>query len=171
MTPHDCRFTQIRISYYDGGGDKSPPELSGTAKQLSYLPGPLLRVLRLYMVRGDTQHTQVRKLLKNPLELEQIVKQNLDSYKYPAAVAERYLKLTFEMMDLKRALTNFYHQQQPPVALFHITVKCHYLVHIALLCKYLNPSRVWNYSGEAMMKRLKALIRQNTDGAAEDKPG
>ena len=117
------------------------------------------------------QHIQIRKLLKNSTELEKIVKDNLDCYKYPAAVAQRYLQLTWEMMDLKRGLANFYHQQAPPVALFHLTIKCHYLVHIALLCKYLSPSRIWNYSGEAMMKRLKALVTQNTDGAEENKPG
>ena len=43
------------------------------------------------------------------------------------------------------------------LSLFNITPKNHYLAHICLAAKYINPRRAWCYAGEDMMKHIRRM--------------
>ena len=151
------------MSMYDKGAAKFP-EMSGNAKIIGSLGAPLLIIFAHYMDNRNIQHKQVRALLKRTVRLEEIMQENRQHWKWPRAASTEFLKNTWEYLELKRALANHYHQSSPAVWLFHVTIKSHYLVHLALFVEHMNPTLVWNYSGESMMKRIKSLCQQNSRG-------
>ena len=76
--------------------------------------------------------------------------------------ARSYVKHMFSLMSLVTALGNVYHPHE--VLIFHYTIKCHYLLHSALMAHYLNPSLGWNYSGEDYMQKAKVLLQSCQKG-------
>ena len=101
--------------------------------------------------------------------MEQIMKDNREYFKWPTPIADEFLQLTWDVLALKAALANYYQQrcppEGPPMALFHVTIKSHYSVHLALFARHsMSITKVWCYSGEAFMKKLKLLVTTNSDG-------
>ena len=94
------------------------------------------------------------------------MKANRHYWKWPAATCDAFLALTWDSLALKASLANYYQTvRKPPLAVFNITIKSHYSAHVALFARSsINPTKVWAYSGEAFMKKLKAMVANNADG-------
>jgi hypothetical protein len=106
-------------------------------------------------------HAQIKLLLARSVELEEIIDANKSVYRWPENICERFLECTFELCALQRAVSNWCSEQQPPIAMFNVTIKSHMLIHCALYSFGINPVMVWNYMGEDYMKRIKKLTAQN----------
>lgn len=48
--------------------------------------------------------------------------------------------------------------------LFNITQKLHFLLHSAMLAKFINPRRVWCFQGEDSMRHFQHLAKSCTKG-------
>ena len=107
-------------------------------------------------------HAKLSLLLRKSDELETIIDDHKDEYRWSDSVCEYFLATTYDMLALQRAVSNWFHNQTPAIALFHTTIKSHMLVHVALYSFRINPSMVWNFMGEDFMKRMKTLCQQNT---------
>ena len=126
---------------------------------------PLLDVFDKYRKLAPDRrllHAQIRLLLKKSVELEVIIDDNKEFYRWPTPVCEQFLQSTFDLLELQRAVSNFFHNQEPAIALFHTTIKSHMQLHVALYSFGINPIMVWNFMGEDFMKRMKTLAQQNT---------
>ena len=88
-------------------------------------------------------------MLTASIKLDSIMNDNWNHWKWPAAEAKLFLKTTWEYLAFKTALANHFQTREHPVRLFHVTIKSHYLVHLALATFHMNPCLAWNYSGEA----------------------
>jgi len=151
------------MSFYNKG-DNAFPELSGNAKAVSFISKPLLQIFKHYMDKKDTVHKQIKGLLQTSIKLDSIITNNFNHWKWPAAEAELFLQTTWEYLTFKTSLANHFQDREHPIRLFHVTIKSHYLVHLALSVFHMNPCLAWNYSGEALMKRVKSLCCQNVRG-------
>jgi hypothetical protein len=151
------------MSFYNKG-DNAFPELAGNAKAVSHISKPLLRIFKHYMDKENTVHKQVKGLLQASIRLDSIITNNWNHWKWPAAEAALFLKTTWEYLTFKTALANHFQDCEHPIRLFHVTIKSHYLIHLALSTFHMNPVLAWNYSGEALMKRVKSLCCQNVRG-------
>ena len=48
--------------------------------------------------------------------------------------------------------------------LFNFTIKSHYLAHIALSSRYINPRLAWCYAGEDFMQKVKTIVASTQRG-------
>jgi hypothetical protein len=96
--------------------------------------------------------------------MEEILDSNKALYRWNDATCDEFLALTLKYLELQKGLANHFDEQDPPIALFHTTIKSHMLVHCALYAYGINPTVVWNYMGEDFMKRMKPLAQSNTRG-------
>ena len=46
---------------------------------------------------------------------------------------------------------------QKGLLLWNVTLKQHFLIHTAMICKYYNPRRYWNYADEDFVGRIAKL--------------
>ena len=51
-----------------------------------------------------------------------------------------------------------------PKPLFNVTIKAHYIIHIAVTAKFLNPRLAMCYSGEDYMHHMKRLVQSSVRG-------
>ena len=159
------RFRHLKRSLYDQGDDTFP-KLSGSAATTRALGKPLRTVFNRLVQRCPDAgrmmvHRQIDLLLLKSAQMEEIIDAHKNTYVWPRQVAKQYLKITFDYLSLQQSVHNWFSGQRPCIALFHITVKSHMLVHGALYNFAINPSLVWNYMGEDFMKKIKKLAAQN----------
>ena len=134
---------------------------------------PLLDVFCMFVDRDDDtdagvimMHTQIKLLLKKSVHLETIIDDNRSYYRWPEPVCREFLETVFEYLALQTALNTYFVTLRPAIALFHVTIKSHMLLHCAIYSFGISPSMVWNYMGEDFMGRIKSLVLQNTAGTA-----
>ena len=132
------------------------PVLRGKAAEMRHFAGPLRYAFERYMDEGDVQHKHVHALLVAAERMEAILDEHIGAYRLPAPASTEYRDNAIKYVQLTAALGQYFHNAG--VMLFHYTIKNRYLMHLALICKYVNPRLAWCYSGEAMMNRVKIII-------------
>ena len=80
---------------------------------------------------------------------------------YPKQLHSKMLALT--QLALATSIANHY-MFTDPKPLFSITIKCHYIIHIAVGAKYLNPRLAMCYSGEDYMHHMKRMVTMSVRG-------
>ena len=83
-------------------------------------------------------------------------------YRWPADIGNKFMKDAFEFCLVETALGEHFHPLH--LAIFHFTIKSHYLLHIGMIARYINPRLGWCYSGEDMMGKIKHLVQHTYDG-------
>jgi hypothetical protein len=152
------RFQIIKLSMFTNA--KSPgkfaPKLKGKAAELRHLGEPLLQVWRMNMDKNNTRHVQVCLLLEHNIRMEHILDEHPTEAALPPAAASSFRKSTFYLLALLTTLSQYFSANN--IALFHITIKAHYLVHIALRAHEVSPKQSWCYCGEDFMQKMGKLI-------------
>ena len=155
------QFSMLKDTMYlaDGGF----PRLEGRAAEIRWFVRPLIEVFKTHMNRDAREHRMVLLGMEMSLRLEEIVDENLSEYCWPLAVHREYLKTTYAFLALLTSLGNHYHTQgELP---FNFTIKCHFLLHIALYSRYISPTAAWCYGGEDFMKICKKIIAASQHGS------
>ena len=106
-------------------------------------------------------HELIKLSFKYSLAIDNILDRNIHTNKLADAEAKALVKASFGFAQAQTALIKIFH---PVVPVFHYTIKMHYLLHIALVSKYINPSIASCCEGEDMMKVAKRLIQASHAG-------
>ena len=94
--------------------------------------------------------------------IEEILDAHRGDFVLDTAAARSLVDHMFNLMSLVTALGQVDHPRG--VLIFLYTIKCHYLLHSALMAHYLNPSLVWKYSDEEYMQKAKTLLQSCQKG-------
>ena len=146
-------FTGLTLSMYDAGNDDFPL-LKGRAQQIKTLGLALLHAFEELMDRDNQVHRWIRLGLRHSIAMDDILDGSQGSFKFSQADAAAFVDHTYNFLALLTALRTHY----GPQPLFHITIKAHYLIHIAIMSKYINPRLGWCYTGEDFVGRLRKVI-------------
>ena len=131
------------------------PVLKGRTAEVRHLGKPLLKVWNDRFDARKQLHRWIRLALMKSVAIEDVLDENKGAFALDDASARSLIDHSFALMSLVTALGNMC---QPQYMLFHYTIKCHYLLHSALMGKYLNPSMGWAYQGEDYMQKAKMLL-------------
>lgn len=156
------RFNDLKMTMYNKN-DHTFPLLKGKASELRHFPAALRVAFKAFMKPDDTQHKQVLVMLDLCIKMEGILDDYSGEYVFPAKIADEFFKCTVGFVQLNQSLGHFYHPKR--IVLFNTTIKFHYMVHIGLLAKTMNPRMTWCYSGEDFMKKTKHIIQSCLSGA------
>ena len=143
------------------------PKLKGRAIWVRNLTPALLHVFKEVMVHDNTQHRLIRLCMERLKAMDEVVEANKSEFTFSKDVAASFLQMTYDFLSANNALADFFHNQN--IMLFHITIKYHYLVHIALRSVGVSPSLAWCYGGESFLKHIKRICRQASFGTRMEK--
>ena len=99
--------------------------------------------------------------MKQSAEIEDILEANKTMFKLSEDCAVQLLSAVTDFLAFQTSLRNHFGNSRQ---LFHITIKSHYLLHIAIIGHYMNPRIGWCYSGEDMMGLFKKVIANSQRG-------
>ena len=85
--------------------------------------------------------------------------------KLPTLVAAEFEACAFDGLALVTSVADHF-MHVDPKPLFNVTIKCHYILHIAVTAKYCNPRLAMCYSGEDYMHHMKILVQSYVRGTA-----
>ena len=157
------RFTVLKLSMFFAAEQKFPV-LKGKANEIRHFGTVLLKAFKMHMDRGDDVHKKIYLGLQLSVRIERIVDEHIHEYALPTAAHEDFLKCVFGFVQVCTFLGHHFHGQK--VVIFNFTIKHHYLCHIALLSKFSNPGRLWCYSGEDLMNKIKEVTHACVHGTA-----
>ena len=145
--------------------EKSPfPKLSGKGAEVRDLVKPLLDLWERHMDRGQRVHRQIRLALVMTWGMEQLMDRHSEEVKWPEGAAQEFQDNVLSYLALVTAIATHFHQQGQ--VLFNVTVKSHYLLHLARFSFFLNPRLAWNYAGEDFMQKNKKIVQGSHKGTA-----
>ena len=145
------RFTNLTLGMYV---TDDFPVLKGRAAQVRHFAPALLYAFEHLMDPTSQAQRQIRLGLIASIEMDTILDEAKEVFRLPNAVAERFIESTFQYLSLITALRNHFQG----ILIFHVTIKAHYLVHIAFMTLYISPRLGWCYSGEDFIGKVKASI-------------
>ena len=161
------RYNCMKMSMFCDGKNppKSHPRLKGRAAECRHLGQAMLQVWTAKMNPASPQHVQIRLALERSVEAEEMLDAHPKTVRFPPAVGERFKDCLLTYLVLFNALGSHYSSADGlGLKLFDVTVKAHYLAHIALLSVFMNPRLAWTYSGEDFMQHAKRLMGACTRG-------
>jgi hypothetical protein len=149
-----CRYTSMKESMFIASNGF--PKLKGTGSQMRYLVKPLAATFAKFMDRENQEHRQVLLGLKLSSRFEDILQVHSHEIRLPSAAHAELLKVAFGFDNIVTSLGNKFHARGEQY--FNFTIKFHYLLHIAMYSRYINPMAVWCYGGEGFMQVVKKLV-------------
>ena len=153
------QLTMLKPSMYDDGDDEFP-KLKGRASQIRHLAPSLLYTYEIFMDVTQLVQRQVVICLKRSITMEDILDEHEDAFKLSREKAALFLEASYDYLQVISALRHHF----KGVRLFHITIKSHYLQHIALSAAWLNPRLSWRYMGEDFVGIVRNLIQTCQSG-------
>ncbi len=157
------QLQNLTLSMYVPEGDKFP-RLKSRAAEARHLGQPLLAVFEKFMDGQDKIHRLIQMGLQYSTKLEDILDENMHDYCLNEEAHKDFLSTTYSFLAVLTSLGNHYHPQQ--MALFHCTIKAHYLLHIALYSRWCNPRAAWTYSNEDFMQVVRGIVAACQRGTA-----
>jgi hypothetical protein len=139
--------------------------LKGRAAEMRHFPEALSTVFAIYMDASET-HEQIKTALDMFVEMETLLDTHKMRYKLPEKDAARFEFLCFAQGQFFVALRRHYRNRVPPVHLFKYIPKVHFICHIGLYCKWINPRLGWCYGPEAFMQLVKRCVQTSSVGTA-----
>jgi hypothetical protein len=139
------------------------PYLKGKAAELRHFGKALQYAFSKYMIPDNKQHKEVKLMLDICNSIEAVLDKHATSYRLPDGDAKMFEQACWDFVALDTALANFYHPQH--ILLFNFTPKFHYILHIGLVSRYINPRLGWCYSGEDFMQKIKQIVQASHSGA------
>jgi len=141
----------------------SQPKLRGRAGEIRRLGKALRAAFDFWKDPADELHSLVSVALKLACDMDDILDAN-PGWKLTGEPYEAFLHTTHGFCCLfsecaKAAAARTWE-------MFDVTVKLHYLLHIAYMSKHMHPKLGWCWSGEHFMKISKQLLASCTRGRA-----
>jgi hypothetical protein len=134
------------------------PKLKGKAGEIS---GVMLCILDVWEQVADmtlTEHIQIKTLLRCCCQMEWIMETHRDDDVWSNGVSAEFKQCVFGYNELLNSLCKFYGRRgEKSMKLFNTVPKNHYLAHIALAAKYINPRLAWCYMGEDFMQKIRRI--------------
>ena len=162
------KYSILKISMFTA--IKSPkskmPCLKGKAAEVRSLGPALLDACQHWMDDADPLFGQVIAGMQMSIRMEQILGEQADEWKLPStkqnpddalSPADEYLDCCYNYLAFFTSLARTFQSAPYNYKLFNVTIKCHYLLHSALMAKHLNPRLVWCYAAEDYMHKVKIL--------------
>jgi len=150
-----------KVSFFLKRGE-TIPKLRGKAAQILHLGKPLHHVWLCCSNPSLHVHRQIGLFLKANIHLETILAEHRMEYRLPDSAATSFKQCTFAMLQIQQALAHHFALQG--LKLFNMTTKCHFLCHIAILAKHINPSKTYCYRGEEFMHISRGLAESCVKG-------
>eukprot|EP00969_Alexandrium_andersonii_P201861 8919338-Alexandrium_andersonii.AAC.1 len=114
------------------------------------------------MDQNNPVHRQARLGLKFSVRLEEISKAHGHEVKWSQSVGAEFLKCIYNFLALLTSLGRHHHSKG--LFYFHVTIKCHYLVHLGMFALHMSPRLAWCYMGEDFMQKVKQLCQSAHNG-------
>ena len=143
------------------------PLLKGKAAEVRNLLKPMLDVCSKFLDPTDRIHQTMNIALQKLIQIEDILKEHRAVYVFPDAVAKLFKKSCTDFVGLNAVLRRHFEgvvRAGHPVLLFHVTIKYHYILHIADIAQYMNPRLGWCYQGESLMYATRKLVQSSCHG-------
>ena len=143
----------------------SMPQLKGRAAECRYLgPGLLHAWQQLAPRREDEVCKNIRLALTASCFLESVIAAASDGIVMPPQQYNEFRTAAYHFLHYATLLRVHFHEQEPSVNLFNVTIKFHELTHCVEQTKYLHPRYTWCYGGEAYMHKCKILAQSCARG-------
>lgn len=126
-------------------GDGGFPKLKGRAAEVKCIGKPLAAVFLHFMSADDPIHRLVYLGLTLLCKLEDLIAAE-ESFAFTSPSHAEFVDSTYSFLAVLTKLCHHFHDDSQQ--LFHFTIKCHYLLHIAFNTKWVHPALSWCYSGE-----------------------
>ena len=136
--------------------------LRGKAAEIRGLARPLLHIWSGKMTQGLETHRRILLLLKLNWKLEDMLGQFKGSFNMPGPDAAVFGDTMSGFLLLQSELSDFFKDHEP--RMFAVTEKSHFLQHLGLEAKWLNPRLIWCFSGEDMQRRVQRLTQTCVKG-------
>ncbi|CAE7222134.1 unnamed protein product [Symbiodinium sp. CCMP2592] len=145
--------------------------LRGKAAEIRSLARPLLVIWAARMTSGIEWHRKLHLLLKLNWKSEDLLDTNKFEFAFSAADANAFRDAMTGFLLLQKELSQHFSDHDPK--LFNYTEKSHFLQHLGLQARFVNPRQVWCFSGEDQQRRVQritaACARGQRPGQAEVK--
>jgi len=153
------RYSILKISMFTNvkAPKQKMPCLKGKAAEVRSLGPALLDACQFLMDAGDPLHAQVMAGLQMSIKMETILDEHAGEWKLPGRAADDYLEACYNYLAFFTSLANTYQKAPYKFKLFNVTIKAHYLLHSAMMARFLNPRLTWCYSAEDYMHCCKIL--------------
>ena len=135
-----------------------PHKLRAKAAEAKGFGKTLLNAWLVFSNPDDPVHKRITVMLKLNCKMEDIIDEHRDSMRFPDKVAEDFRKTCFSMFHLQHGL-QMHFKEHGNTKLFNMTSKAHFLCHIAINSKHLNPRKTWCFQGEDQMRRVQRLAQ------------
>ena len=165
---HKNRFSNIHISMFFTKKSQFTC-LKGKAAEIRNLAKPLLDVFSMFMDDSNRIHKLILLGLQLSVRFEQLLDSHLGFYVMPPEVSRELITCSFGFCQSVTALAQHFHNLNPGVLVYNYTPKFHYLLHVGLMSRYCNPARLWCYSGEALMEKVKTITHACVFGISSEK--
>jgi len=137
---------------------QGPHKLRAKAAEAKGFGRTLLSAWLHFSDAADPIHKRIALMLKLTCRMEDIIDEHKDSMRFPPKAAEDFQKACFSMFHLQHGL-QMHFRNKGNRKVFNLTSKCHFLCHIAINSKHLNPRKTWCFQGEDQMKRVQRLAQ------------
>lgn len=132
------------------------PKLRGKAAEIKHFGPVVLALFTKFMNKNLEIHKTIQTLLKLNVKMEQILESHKEAVALPEQAAMQFKNCAMAMAQMQLKCSEHF-LEEPDIKAFNITSKTHMVVHSALLSKYLNPRKVWCFSGEDFMRKVQRL--------------
>ena len=164
LNPSADRYTQMKLSMFvkpDSPNTKFP-KLKGKGAEIRALVPAMHAVWCQYMSRGDTQHAQIKTALECSVAMDRIIQSNAHVFALSDDDARSFKTMAFTFLLLQNAVGKWYPRHG--MMLFDVTVKSHFLAHMALNAHHLNPRLGYCFQGEDYMGKMKRISAMSAKG-------
>ena len=155
-SPH--RYNNLKVSMFCPDPDspfKKMAKLKGRGAEIKVLVPALHVVWQEFMTKGNPQHEEIKQGLFFSATMDQI----LDAHKFvprlPDFKAREFEHAIWGFLTVQNSLGSFYPAEG--CKLFDITPKSHYLAHLGLMARFINPRLGICFAGEDFMGKVKMI--------------
>lgn len=118
------------------------------------------------MVAEDAVHELALRGLKCSVRIDEVLDANQGPYVLPPAAAKEVEDMCFEFFRVNATLVLTFHRATPAVALSNCTMENHYLMHVGVATRYINPLVGSCYQGETLMQVAKKMVKASAGGSS-----
>ena len=141
------------------------PKLRGKAAEIKDF-GPALMALWRQHMRPVKIHQMIHLMLKLNVQLESILTEHKNEIVLPTEAANCFRDAAFSICQLQSQIAQHFIEQSAECGskLFDVTSKTHFVLHCALLARFINPRVVWCFTGEDFMHKSQVVAQSCVKG-------
>lgn len=158
-----CRFNELRLTMFQKDAPNKFPVLRGKAAEIRHFAAALLHAGNDFLRESERPEKLMKKLLQLAVRMEVLLDEHADSFKFPPPAQKEFENSATAFAQVNAALAHHFHASG--IRLFNHTIKFHYMHHLAVISRRVNPRIGWCYSGEDLMHRVKLMMRAAHRGA------